>query len=96
MASRRGNAGRGLLERRGVRVLLLGLGPLVLAAAAGYFYLTGGRYVSTDDAYVRADKVQISSDVAGRVIEVSVGDHQQVIKGAPLDRKSTRLNSSHH
>ncbi|HTZ78197.1 MAG TPA: HlyD family secretion protein [Stellaceae bacterium] len=79
-------AGRGLLEMRRTRVALLGLGPLALALAAGYFYLTGGRYVSTDDAYVRADKVQISSDVAGRVIEVSVGDHQQVAKGDPLFR----------
>jgi len=84
--ARSSRAGRGLLEMRRTRVVLLGLGPVALAVAAGYLYLTGGRYVSTDDAYVRADKVQISSDVAGRVIEVSVGDHQQVARGAPLFR----------
>ena len=77
---------RDLLERRSVRFLLLGFGPLVLLAGAGYYYVTGGRYVSTDDAYVEADKVQISSDVPGRVIEVDVNDHQSVAKGALLFR----------
>jgi membrane fusion protein, multidrug efflux system len=77
---------KGLLERRGVRVVLLGLGPLVVLAGAAYYYVTGGRYVSTEDAYVRADKVQISSDVAGRVIEVDVRDHQTVAKGDLLFR----------
>jgi membrane fusion protein, multidrug efflux system len=86
MVSTRKRAGKGLLEHRGLRAALLGFGPVALAVVAGYFYLTGGRYVSTDDAYVRADKVQISSDVAGRVIEVNVGDHQQVAKGDPLFR----------
>jgi membrane fusion protein, multidrug efflux system len=77
---------KGLLERRSVRFLLLGLGPLVVLAGAAYYYVTGGRYVSTDDAYVEADKVQISSDVQGRVVEVDVGDHQTVAKGALLFR----------
>src|SRR5262249_32426001 len=75
-----------LLERRGVRLLLLGLGPILLLAGGAYYYVTGGRYVSTDDAYVQADKVHVSSDVAGRVIEVEVGDHQTVAKGALLFR----------
>ena len=37
------------------RRVLLALGPLVLLAAALYLYLTGGRFVTTDNAYVRAD-----------------------------------------
>src|SRR3546814_4376697 len=48
--------------------------PLLLAVVGGYFWLTGGRYVSTDNAYVQQDKVAARSEV---------------------DRKSTRLNSSH-
>src|SRR5260370_28596566 len=80
------NHGKGLLERRGVRVVLLGLGPLVVLAGAAYYYVTGGRDVSTEDAYVRADKGEVSSDVAGRGIEGDVGDHQTVAKGAPLFR----------
>jgi membrane fusion protein, multidrug efflux system len=86
MAKPAGGSGRGLLERRGVRAVLLGLGPLVVLAGAAYYYVTGGRYISTEDAYVRADKVQVSSDVAGRVIEVDVRDNQPVAKGDPLFR----------
>src|SRR4051812_33579859 len=40
------------------RILLL-LGPLLMVAAGLYFYLSGGRYVSTDNAYVRADKLNV-------------------------------------
>ena len=86
MAKSGGKYAKGLLERRGVRFVLLGLGPLVVLAGAAYYYVTGGRYVSTEDAYVQADKVQISSDVAGRVVEVDVNDHQTVAKGALLFR----------
>lgn len=70
--------------RRRLRPVLLSLGPIVLAAVAGYFYLTGGRYVSTDDSYVRYDKVQISSDVAGRVVEEAVDENDEVKKGQLL------------
>jgi len=77
---------KGLLERRSVRFVLLLLGPLVVLAGAAFYYVTGGRYVTTDDAYVEADKVQISSDVTGRVVEVEVSDHQTVAKGALLFR----------
>jgi len=70
--------------RRRLRPVLLSLGPIVLAAVAGYFYLTGGRYVSTDDSYVRYDKVQISSDVAGRIVEEAVDENQEVKKGQLL------------
>ena len=34
------------------------------------FYLNGGRYVTTDDAYVGAQKVLITSDVSGKIISV--------------------------
>ena len=70
-------AGTARLRRR-LRPALLLLGPLVLIVVAGYFYLTGGRYVSTDDAYVRYNKVLISSDVAGRVTRVAVAENQVV------------------
>src|SRR5215471_10952156 len=86
MARSRGKYAKGVLERRGVRFLLLVLGPLVVLAGAAYYYVTGGRYVATDDAYVEADKVQISSDVPGRVVEVDVNDHQTVARGALLFR----------
>jgi membrane fusion protein (multidrug efflux system) len=74
---------RPALKRR-LRPILLLLGPVVLAAVAAYLYLTGGRYVSTDDSYVRYNKVQISSDVAGRIVEVHVDENQSVDQGQLL------------
>ncbi len=79
-----GRSARRARVRRGLRPALLALGPLVLVAGAGYFYVTGGRYVSTDDSYVRYDKVQISSDVAGRVTAAAVDENQEVRKGELL------------
>jgi len=65
---------------------LMLLAPIVVVAGAGYFYLTGGRYESTDDAYVQAARVSVSSNVSGRVIELEVRDNQSVKKGAVLFR----------
>ncbi|MDE2004867.1 MAG: HlyD family secretion protein [Betaproteobacteria bacterium] len=69
-----------------LRLPLMILGPLVVAAVAAYVYLTGGRYEDTDDAYVEAARVAISSNVAGRVREVAVHDNQAVHKGDVLFR----------
>ena len=56
-----------------------------LAATAGVLaWLMGGRYVSTENAYVKADIVQIAAEVAGRVIEVKVRDHETVRAGDAL------------
>jgi membrane fusion protein, multidrug efflux system len=62
------------------------LGPVVVAAVAAYVYLTGGRYEATDDAYVKAARLAISANVAGRVHEVDVHDNQAVSKGEVLFR----------
>jgi membrane fusion protein (multidrug efflux system) len=58
--------------------------PLVAAAAGITFYLNGGRYVTTDDAYVGAQKVLITSDVSGKIINVTVKEGQQVATGDTL------------
>jgi membrane fusion protein (multidrug efflux system) len=63
---------------------LMIIAPLAVIAAAVYFYITGGRYQSTDDAYTRAATVSISSNVPGRVIEVDVRDNELIQKGATL------------
>ena len=60
--------------------------PLLLAAVAGYFYLTSGRYVSTDNAYVQQDMVSVSPDVGGRIVAVNVRENQRVKKGDVLFR----------
>src|SRR5437879_5384193 len=66
------------------RVLLLWLLPLVALIAGLTFYLNGGCYVTTDDAYVGAQKVLITSDVSGKIIKVTVKEGQQVSTGDTL------------
>jgi membrane fusion protein, multidrug efflux system len=58
-----------------------------LALIAGsYWYVTGGQVVWTDDAYVEAEKVGVSTDVSGIVKEVDVSENQQVEAGQVLYR----------
>ena len=65
------------------RRLTFALLPLALIIGA-YWYITGGRVVSMDDAYVEADKVGISTDVPGIVAEVGVTENQHVQAGQIL------------
>jgi membrane fusion protein, multidrug efflux system len=70
--------------RRYRRFLLLVVLPLVLALAGFTFYLNGGRYVTTDDAYVGAQKVLITPDVSGKIVNVAVKEGQIVSPGDTL------------
>jgi membrane fusion protein, multidrug efflux system len=69
--------------------LMIGV-PLIALAAGTWYYIAGARYQSTDDAYVRAAQVSISSNVSGRVSEVDVRDNQQVRRGETLFRIDDR------
>lgn len=88
VADNAGAAGESVVPRKkrgGARRVLLMFGvPLVLVAGGGYFWLTGGRYEDTDNAYVRQPIVALSADVSGRVIKVAVGENQAVKKGDVL------------
>ena len=64
-----------------LRPLLLLFIPMLAIVGAFVWWLWGGRYISTENAYVKADIVQVSSDVAGRVIEINVKDHGHVKVG---------------
>ena len=66
-------------------VTLVGV-PLLVAAGGLVAWQHGGRYVSTENAYVKADIAQIAPEVSGRVIEVAVRDHAPVEAGALLVR----------
>jgi membrane fusion protein, multidrug efflux system len=72
-------------NRRRMRGALFILLPLALLGG-GYWYVAGGRIMSTDDAYVNADKVGISTDVSGTVSAVNVTDNQEVAAGQVLYR----------
>lgn len=69
-----------------LRLVLLIVIPAAAIAVGGYFYLVGGRYVSTENAYVKADIIQIATVLDGRVIEVAVQDHRDVARGDLLFR----------
>jgi membrane fusion protein (multidrug efflux system) len=70
--------------RRYRRFLLLVVLPLVGLLAGVTFYLNGGRYVTTDDAYVGAQKVLITPDISGKIERVVVKEGQQVREGDVL------------
>ena len=71
-------------RRMNWRRTLLMAGPIVLVGAGAIYYLFSGRYVSTDDAYVKSRILSVTSDVAGQVVEVPVTDNQQVKAGDVL------------
>lgn len=69
-----------------VRLGLMILGPLAVVIAGSYYYVIGGRFVSTENAYVKADKIAISTNVPGRVIEVLTSENNKVEAGQMLFR----------
>jgi len=78
-------------KKKFVRRFFLLLGPVAVIAAASYIYLTGGRYVHTDNAYVQADKVAITAEVPGSIVEVLVHENDLVQQNDPLFRLDNRV-----
>lgn len=72
-------------RRRRTRRILFALLPIVLIAGL-VVYAAGGKEMSTENAYVRADIVSVSTDVTGIVAEVPVRDNQLVKPGDVLFR----------
>jgi membrane fusion protein, multidrug efflux system len=70
-------------RRQWIRWGLFALLPLALIVG-GYWYVSGGAVMTTDDAYVDAKKVGIATDVAGIVKDVDVTDNQHVAAGQVL------------
>ena len=69
-----------------VRRVLMLLGIVVIGGGATYAYLTGGRYVGTDDAYVKSAQLSVTTDVSGLVQSVEVKEGQHVSAGDVLFR----------
>ncbi len=72
-------------RRAQVRLVLFLLLPLALLAG-GWEYARGGRIMSTDNAYVRADILPVSTDISGIVKEVPVRENQPIRIGDVLFR----------
>jgi membrane fusion protein (multidrug efflux system) len=70
--------------RRYRRLLLMVVLPMIAAIGGITFYLHGGRYVGTDDAYVGAQKVLITPDISGKIDKVVVKEGQNVQQGDVL------------
>jgi membrane fusion protein (multidrug efflux system) len=70
-------------RRRRIRWALYLLLPLVLIVL-GYFYVTGGAYMTSDDAYVQANTVGVATAVSGLVQKIDVRNNQRVVAGQPL------------
>ncbi len=66
------------------RFVLLVLIPAVAVVAGGYWWLSGGRYISTDNAYVGAQKALITPYVSGPIVAIHVKEGQHVNVGDPL------------
>ncbi len=73
-----------IVKRRPTRMILLLLGPLVVIVGGIYVYLSGGRYVGTDNAYIQADKLTVTTDVSGVVASIEVKEGQLVKAGDVL------------
>lgn len=71
-------------RRRWLRPLLLIAGPLAVIVGGTVWYYSGGRYISTENAYIHADKVAVSAQVAGPIQTVAVKENQAVAKGDVL------------
>ena len=61
-------------------------GPLLIAVLFGWEWLTHRGKAETDNAYIKAEHVMVSPQVAGRVVAVMVGENQSVRQGQLLFR----------
>ncbi|MES1989843.1 MAG: HlyD family secretion protein, partial [Pseudomonadota bacterium] len=67
-----------------LRQFLMIVIPAIAVLIIAFVYLTGGRWASTDNAYIKADMVSVSPDVSGRIVEVFVKQNEAVKAGDPL------------
>ncbi|RUR16629.1 HlyD family secretion protein [Legionella sp. km535] len=68
------------------RVILLVLVPSLIVLIVMISYFMSGRYVETENAYVKADKIPISAQVSGVVKKTLSHENQHVVKDQILYR----------
>jgi membrane fusion protein, multidrug efflux system len=82
------------MERRLVARAVMWSLPVVVLAISLFVWLAAGRYVSTDNAYVKGDRAQIAPELSGIIVEVPVQENQRVSRGQllfKLDDQTYRL-----
>lgn len=63
------------------RIVMMVCLPAVLLAAGGVWWMSSGRYESTENANLHEARLSIASDLSGRVVQVGIHDSQRVAKG---------------
>ncbi|PHS27037.1 MAG: hypothetical protein COA84_05135 [Robiginitomaculum sp.] len=79
-----GTLPRTINTKRLARTLLMAIPVLILAFIALWIYATGGRWMQTENAYIKADKAQISAQISANITQLSVRDNQHVQAGDVL------------
>ena len=69
-------------------ILLIFIPLMTIMFTLGFFYSLG-RYITTENAYIKAPIISIQSQIPGRVKTVFVKDNQQVKKGQKLFKIDT-------
>ena len=64
-------------------ILLILLPSLIVLFTLGYFYSLG-RYINTENAYIKAPIVSIQSEISGKIDKVYIKNNQRVLKGKKL------------
>jgi membrane fusion protein (multidrug efflux system) len=75
---------RGRSRKQLLRWVLMAGGVLAVVAGSLFYWLSSGRWVDTDDAYVQADSMTLSTDVSGIVASIPVHEGEAVRKGQVL------------
>lgn len=78
--------GRRRFARFMTRLVLMIVVPAASAIIGAYFYVESQRYVTSENAYIKADKVTIASEVSGKILAVEVREHDTVEAGQLLFR----------
>lgn len=71
-------------DKKGLRRILMGGGVITVLAVCGVFYILSGRYIGTDNAYIKSAKILVTPEVSGVINTVDVADNQIVGKGDVL------------
>ncbi|UGY16530.1 HlyD family secretion protein [Bradyrhizobium septentrionale] len=73
-------------KRKFVMMGVVGLLAIAAASYAAYYLMVGRFYVSTDDAYVRANNTMLGARVAGHIAAILPGDNALVRAGDVIFR----------
>jgi membrane fusion protein (multidrug efflux system) len=66
------------------RIILMAAVPVILVLVGGYFWLTGGKSASTDNAYIQQDRVTVTAQVSGKIVAAPVHENDAVKAGDTL------------